>query len=106
MIDVDIPDQVVALRKYLHNETALVRMKAARGPGDDRRPPDAAAEIVTVLEQASITQGGYIARALGNVGDPASLPALTKAHRREPDAGARGEMEGAIRRLGGTVDKR
>lgn len=108
MIEVDIPEQVVALRKYLHDDTPLVRMKAAHALGMIGSPARAAApEIVTVLEQAPDShQRGYIARALGNVGDPASLPALQKARERETEAGARGEMEGAIRRLGGKIDKR
>jgi hypothetical protein len=59
----------------------------------------AAAEIVEVLERAADTHDrAYIARALGNTGDPPSLPALYKALRVETD---RGEMQGAITRLGG-----
>jgi HEAT repeats len=62
----------------------------------------AAPEIVTVLERASDAHHrGYIARALGNTCDPASLPALYKAIRDETDPGARGKMQGAIVRLGG-----
>lgn len=62
----------------------------------------AAPEIVTVLEKSTDSHHrGYIARALGNTGDPASLPALCKALEKETDAGARGEMRGAITRLGG-----
>ena len=44
---------------------------------------------------------GYIARSLGNAGDTKSLPALYKAIKKETDAGARGEMRGAIGKLGG-----
>jgi HEAT repeat protein len=44
---------------------------------------------------------GYIARAVGNVGDPAALPALKKALEKETDPGAKGEMRGAIQKLGG-----
>jgi HEAT repeat protein len=66
------------------------------------RAKAAGPEIVTVLERATAPhERGYIARALGNTGDPASLPALYKALERETDAGARGEMRGAISRLGG-----
>ena len=105
MMEVDIPEQVTALRKYLHNDNDLVRMKAAHalgmiGPAAKATAPD----IVTVLERATDPhQRGYIARALGNTGDPASLPALYKAFQKETDANALGEMRGAINRLGGKV---
>jgi HEAT repeat protein len=108
MMEVDIPEQVTALRKYLHEDASLVRMKAAHALGMIGAPARAAAaEIVTVLERSRDPhERGYIARALGNVGDPASLPALVKAFRAETDAGARGEMQGAITRLGGKVPEK
>jgi HEAT repeat protein len=103
MMEVEIPEQVTALRKYLHDDHALVRMKAAHALGmigPAARP--SAPEIVTVLGRAADAhERGYIARALGNTGDPASLPALYKALETETDPGARGEMRGAISRLGG-----
>ena len=43
----------------------------------------------------------HIARALGNTGDPKSLPVLEKALQTETDPTAQGEMRGAIRKLGG-----
>ena len=103
MLEVDVPGQVTELRKYLHDENDLVRMKAAHAFGTiGLAAKGAAAEIVTVLERATDAHlRGYIARALGNTGDPASLPALYKALERETDPGARGEMLGAINRLGG-----
>jgi HEAT repeat protein len=103
MMDLDVPQQVTALRKYLHDESPLVRMKAAHGLGMIGSAAKAAApEIVEVLERAADTHHrGYIARALGNTGDSASLPALYKALRAETDPGVRGEMQGAITRLGG-----
>jgi len=62
----------------------------------------AAPEIVLVLKRESDAhRRGYIARSLGNTGDPASLPALYKAIQKETDAGAKGEMRGAIGKLGG-----
>jgi len=103
MMEVEVPEQVTALRKYLHSDNAVVRMKAAHALGMIGLPAkSAAAEIVTVLERATDPhQRGYIARALGNTGDPASLTALYKAFENETNAGARGEMRGAISRLGG-----
>lgn len=101
MIEIDVPDQVVALRKFLHDEAPLVRMKAAHALGMIGLPARAASpEIIVVLEKSTDAHHrGYIARALGNVGDPAALPALTRAREMETDAGSRGEMDGAIRRL-------
>ena len=103
MMEVEVPEQVTGLRKYLHHDNDLVRMKAAHALGMiGLAAKGAAAEIVTVLERATDShQRGYIARALGNTGDPASLPALYKAFQKETDAGARDEMRGAVSRLGG-----
>ena len=108
MMEIDLPEQVIALRKYLRDDGALVRMKAAHALGMIGLPAKAAGpEIVTVLERATDThQRGYIARALGNTGDPASLPALYKALQAETDPGTRGEMQGAITRLGGQVPQK
>lgn len=101
MIDVEPAAQILALRKYLHHDDALVRMKASHALGMIGKPARAAApEIVEVLKRE--TDGhrrGYVARALGNTGDPASLPALEAALEKETDAGAKGEMRGAINRL-------
>jgi HEAT repeat protein len=105
MMEVEVPEQVTALRKYLHNENDLVRMKAAHALGMIGTAAKATApDIVTVLKRATDPhQRGYIARALGNTADPASLPALYKALENETDAGTRGEMRGAISRLGGKL---
>lgn len=105
MMDIDIPGQVTALRKYLHDEDPLVRMKAAHALGMIGHAAKATApDIVQVLERSKDDHHrGYIARALGNVGDPASLPALQKALAAETDPGNKGEMRGAITRLGGKV---
>ena len=105
MMEVEVPEQVAALRKYLHNDNDLVRMKAAHALGMIGMAARATApDIITVLKRASDShQRGYIARALGNTADPASLPALYKALENESDAGARGEMRGAISRLGGKL---
>jgi HEAT repeat protein len=63
-----------------------------------------ASEIVKVLEQETDShRRGYIARSLGLTGDAASLPALYKALKNETDANAKGEMRGAIFRLGEKV---
>jgi HEAT repeat protein len=103
MLNEDVPGQVKALRKYLHDDEPLVRMKAAHALGMIGAPAKVAApEIVVVLEKE--TDGhrrGYIARALGNTGDPNSLPVLEKALKKETDPAAQGEMRGAIQKLGG-----
>jgi len=103
MMDQDVPLQITALRKYLHHDEPLVRMKACHALGMLGTIAKAAApEIVVVLEQETDPhRRGYIARSLGTTGDPASLPALYKAIKKETDGGAKGEMRGAIGRLGG-----
>jgi len=108
MMDIDIPEQVTGLRKYLHDDAGLVRMKAAHALGMIGPAAKAAApEIIVVLEKATDSHHrGYIARALGNTGDPASLPVLYKALQAETDASARGEMQGAIQRLGGKAPEK
>lgn len=97
--------QIAALRPFLHHEEALVRMKAAHALGMIGPAAKVAApEIVQVLEQETDHHRiGYVARALGNTGDPASLPALLAALKKETDPGAQGEMRGAITKLGGQV---
>ena len=103
MIDVEVPQQITSLRKYLHHEEALVRMKAAHALGMlGPAAKEAAPEIVNVLKlETDHHCRGYIARALGTTADPASLPALEAALKEETDAGAQGEMRGAIARLKG-----
>lgn len=105
MIDVEVTGQISSLRKHLHHEEPLVRMKAAHALGMIGTPAQAAApEIVRVLERETDShRRGYVARALGNTGDPASLPALHAALEKETDPGAQGEIRGAISRLGGKV---
>lgn len=101
MLNVELEKQIVALRKYLHDEAALVRMKASHALGMIGLPAKAAApEIVDVLKRETDPhRRGYVARALGNTGDPASLPVLQAALEKETDAGAQGEMRGAVSRL-------
>jgi HEAT repeat protein len=103
MMDEDVPGQVVALRKYLSHDEPLVRMKAAHALGMIGLPAKAASpQIVEVLEkETDAHRRGYVARALGNVGDPAALPVLKKALQKETDPAAQGEMRGAIQKLGG-----
>lgn len=105
MMDIEIPEQVAGLRRFLSNDSDLVRMKASHALGMIGHAAKATApDIVIVLEKSTDSHHrGYIARALGNTGDPASLPALYKALARETDPGARGEMRGAISRLGGKL---
>ena len=101
------PRQVAALRKYLHHDDALARMKACHALGMLGTAARAAApEIVAVLEKETDShRRGYIARSLGSTGDPRSLPALYKALAKETDEGAKGEMRGAIASLGGKLPK-
>lgn len=105
MMDQDVPGQITALRKYLHHEEALVRMKSCHALGMLGPVAKAAApEIILVLEkETDAHRRGYVARSLGLTGDPESLPALYKAYKKETDAGAKGEMRGAITKLGGKV---
>ena len=108
MIDVELAQQITSLRKYLHHDEALVRMKAAHALGMIGEPAKAAApEIVNVLNlETDHHRRGYVARALGLTGDPASLSALQAALEKETDAGAQGEMRGAISRLKAKVTEK
>lgn len=101
MIDVEVPQQITSLRKFLHHDEALVRMKASHALGMLGPAAKAAApEIVNVLRlETDDHRRGYVARALGSTADPASLPALEAALEKETDPGAQGEMRGAITRL-------
>jgi HEAT repeat protein len=101
MMNVEMEEQIISIRKYLHHDEALVRMKASHALGMIGKPARAAApEIVEVLKlESDGHRRGYVARALGSTGDPASLPALEAALEKETDPGARGEMRGAISRL-------
>ncbi len=103
MMNEDVPGQVGALRKFLAHDEPLVRMKAAHALGMIGAPAKAAAaEIATVLEKENDAhRRGYVARALGNVGDADFLPTLEKALKKETDPGAQGEMRGAIQKLRG-----
>jgi HEAT repeat protein len=101
MMAEDVPGQVAALRKFLTHGEPLVRMKAAHALGMIGTPAKSAAgEIAAVLEkETDAHRRGYVARALGNVGDPEFLPVLEKALKKETDPGAQGEMRGAIQKL-------
>lgn len=101
MLNVELEKQIESLRKYLHDEAALVRMKSSHALGMIGLPAKVAApEIVEVLKlETDPHRRGYVARALGNTGDPASLPVLQAALEKETDPGAQGEMRGAISRL-------
>lgn len=105
MMDEDLSGQIVALRKFLHHEDALTRMKASHALGMIGLPAKAAApEIMVVLKrETDAHRRGYVARALGNTGDPASLEVLYETLKKETYEGAKGEIRGAISRLGGKV---
>lgn len=108
MVDVEVAQQIESLRKYLHHDDALVRMKSAHALGMlGAAAKVAAPEIVQVLKlETDHHRRGYVARALGNTGDPASLPALQEALEKETDSGAQGEMRGAISRLKALVPEK
>ncbi len=101
MLEVAPKEQIGLIRKYLHHDETLVRMKASHALGMlGVLAKEAGPEIVEVLKRETDDhRRGYVARALGNTGDPASLPALEEALKRETDAGAQGEMRGAIKKL-------
>ena len=103
MMEDDVPGRVAALRAYLHHDEPLVRMKACHALGMlGAVAKSAAPEIIPVLEQEKDPHGrGYVARSLGDTGDPESLPALYRALKKETDEGVKGEMRGAIQKLGG-----
>jgi HEAT repeat protein len=107
MMEQDVPTQLTSLRNYLHDDKPLVRMKACHALGMLGTVAKAAApEIVLVLKQETDPhRRGYIARSLGSTGDPESLPALYEALQKETDEGAKGEMRGAIGKLGGKLPK-
>ena len=107
MMGEDVPGQDAALRKYLHHDEPLVRMKACHALGMLGTAAKAAApDIIEVLgREKDPHQRGYIARSLGSTGDPKSLPALYEALKKETDEGAKGEMRGAIAALGGKPPK-
>ena len=105
MMDEDVPGQVVALRKFLVHDEALVRMKASHALGmivrEDVTAPSSfrSTERLDDWMKRHAHRRGYVARALGNVGDADFLPALEKALKKETDPGAQGEMRGAIQKL-------
>ncbi|MCE9606094.1 MAG: HEAT repeat domain-containing protein [Planctomycetia bacterium] len=105
MMDPDNAARVTAIDVYLTHDDPLTRMKAAHALGQlgDRAKASAPA-IAKALEQATEThQRGYLARALGQAGDPAWLPTLYAELAKETSPEASGEMRGAIQRLGGKV---
>lgn len=108
MMNIDVPGQISALRKFLHHDEPLVRMKASHALGMlGSVAKEAAAEIAEVLKnEPDEHRRGYVARAVGNVGDPAMLPALYAAYEKETYEGAKGEMRGAISKLGGKVPEK
>lgn len=108
MIEAEVAQQITSLRKYLHHEEALVRMKASHALGMLGPTAKAAApEIVNVLKlETDHHRRGYVARALGSTADPASLPALEAALDKETDPGAQGEMRGAISRLKALISEK
>jgi len=105
MMEQDVAEQITALRQYLHHDEPLVRMKACHALGMlGTVAKTAAPEIVLVLPlETNPHRRGYIARSLGSTGDPESLPALYEALKKETDAGAKGEIRGAIGKLGGML---
>ena len=104
MMDEDVPGQITAMRKYLHYDDPLVRMKACHALGMLGTVAKAAApEIIPVLEQETDPhRRGYIARSLGSTGDPESLPALYKALKKETDGAPRAKSAGPLKSWAGS----
>lgn len=105
MMDPTNDARVEAMGVYLSNDDPLTRMKAAHALGQlgDRAKASAPA-MANALEQATDHhQRGYLARAIGQAGDPKWLPVLLAEYAKETDPAAMGEMRGAISRLGGKV---
>lgn len=102
-----VDERVHALTTYLEHDEPLVRMKAAHALGMiGAAARSAAPKIVAALQRETDShRRGYIARALGNTGDPASLEALREALGNETDAGAKGEIRGAIEKLQAQTDR-
>jgi HEAT repeat protein len=103
MMDADNPARIATMNPYLRHEDPLTRMKAAHALGQlGDRAKASAPDIAKALEQATEPhQRGYLARALGQVGDPSWLPTLYAQLAKETSPEASGEMRGAIHRLGG-----
>lgn len=105
MMDPDNAARVTAMNPYLTHDDPLTRMKAAHALGQlGDRAKAAAPAMAKALEQATDPhQRGYLARAIGQAGDPQFLPVLLAelAKETDPSSVAIGEMRGAIHRLGG-----
>lgn len=98
---------VKAIGVYLLHEDPLTRMKAAHALGQlgDRAKASAPAMAKALQSATEEHQRGYLARAIGQAGDPQFLPVLYAELEKEtdPKSVAIGEMRGAISRLGGKV---
>jgi HEAT repeat protein len=103
MMDANNTALVTEISVYLRHEDPLTRMKAAHSLGQlGERAKASAPDIAKALEQATEPhQRGYLARALGQAGDPAWLQTLYAELAKETSPEASGEMRGAIQRLGG-----
>lgn len=105
MMEQNAPQRIVAIDIYLSDADPLTRMKAAHSLGMlGAKAQSSAPAIAAALQKADDKyQRGYLARALGQVGDPAQLPALYVEYERETDPTARLQMSTAIKRLGGKM---
>jgi HEAT repeat protein len=105
MMEQDAAQRIVAIDIYLSDADPLTRMKAAHSLGMlGEKAKSSAPAIAAALQKADDKyQRGYLARALGQVGDPGQLPALYVEHERETDPTASLQMSTAIKRLGGKV---
>ena len=105
MMEQDTPQRIKEIGAYLRHEDALTRMKSAHTLGQlGEAAKPFAADIAKALEKATDPhQRGYLARAVGQVGDREFLPVLYSELAKETDPHAMGEMRGAINRLGGKV---
>jgi len=106
MMDPKDDSIVQAIGVYIAHEDPLTRMKAAHALGQlgDRAKASAPAIAKALQAATEEHQRGYLARAIGQAGDPQFLPVLYAELEKEtanPKSVAIGEMRGAINRLGG-----
>lgn len=108
MMDPNNDARITVIAPYLTHDDPLTRMKAAHALGQlgDRAKASAPAMAKALQSATEEHQRGYLARAIGQAGDPQFLPVLYAELEKEtanPKSVAIGEMRGAINRLGGKL---
>ncbi len=106
LIEPDSAARIAAVRPYVTHEDSLTRMKAAHALGYlGERAAAAGPNIAQALAKATEPhERGYLARALGQIGDRQQLPVLLAELAKERNERALGEMRGAARRLGASPE--